>query len=263
MTDPFKESRYCKNGHAIKGLVKVDARTKWNLRGLPLVNPYNPNEMYGLGIAQSGSMCSASICGFRDVNAWHDAAKYWIEKHFVALYRKYEAAVAAKQGGALSTDQKLAMEDAAKVMKDWRDFSSNWKEWTWKTSSGTGTHSWVATLIPGGSVMGLQNGLATHHWQARNEIRKIADLWNRAACSAEALESNLPQGVARQEPGSPGGPPAVPSPEDEPNQTFFQRMVGHEPIFGGSSGGKSAGSKFLTGAAIAGGGYLIYKVLTE
>lgn len=243
MPDTIAKPKYCVEGHAVKDLVQVRSHVPGNISGTPLRNPLNPAEWDYLGATMSFSVCTGGLCGSSDVNAWYGAAKHWMENDYPTIINKFKKAIDAKQGGVANDTQKAALANAEEIFNEWSKFSSEWKPYTKGGDLG-------AVALPG------------RHFRVKNKIVQIATYWNDAACAAEQLERNLPEGVNRQQPGEPGGPPAVPSSEDEPNKTFWQRLTGNEPPAGGGNK-KSARGKFVAGAAIVGGGFLIYKVLTE
>lgn len=252
MPDELQIPKYCVGKHAVHDLVKVSANKTVSLGSRPLRNPHNPEEWYGLQAAAGVSICGFGSCTYRDVNAWFDATAEWMDGDFKFLVEKFQRAVSTKQSGAMSSEQKDALEGALKLWKEWSVYRSSFRKWTARA----------------------QFSIRFPHAVAREEIFKITDFWNRGACAAEKLERNLPKGVERQTGSETGAPPAPPPPPNNSCSSWLPWLCEEGQPSGGQSGGqggkqsggqggRSRAGKFVAGAAIVGGGFLLYKVLTE
>ena len=184
-------------------------------------------------------VCTEWMCGSTDLNAWVKKAGAFIEGPFTKQYNVTKSTLEKKQGGLLGEEQTLVLEEARGIIDQWNSHVIENPPFSDRPVSP------VSKFDP----LGLSENLRFSGNAFMEDIFKIIDMFDRAACSMDRIIKLQPKGGYR----TPA--PLEPQPEAPGSGSFF----------GNPDDGPGIG--FKSGAAVAIGiglaGFVAWKALTS
>lgn len=183
------------------------------------------------------SICTMGVCGAADLNAWVAAAGGFITGQFRRQYEITKTTLGKKQGGLLTDQQKIVLQDTKRLMNEWDEkYGDYTPEGAWEEFK---------------SGWGLFSGAGTISNMYRDKITDVIDIFDQASCAMDELNFLQPEGTSTSKPPLVGqGPPL--------GATSWMGM-GDDTDSGGGPGFGTLAMVFGIGIA----GFIGYKAMTE